>query len=72
MCSSGRGCLYYGITDITMARGEGYAFLNIGKFIERGVQAADILDIKFSDLQYDFTRMDTTYWKYLLLVDLGI
>jgi uncharacterized alpha-E superfamily protein len=62
-----QGLLYYGITDITMARGEGYAFLNIGKFIERGVQAADILDIKFSDLEYDFTRMDTTYWKYLLL-----
>src|SRR5580692_3620662 len=62
-----QGLLYYGITDITMARGEGYAFLNIGKFLERGVQSADILDIKFSDLQYDFTRTDTTYWKYLLL-----
>ena len=61
------GLLYYGITDITMARGEGYAFINIGKFLERGVQSADILDIKFSDLQYDMTRMDTTYWKYLLL-----
>jgi uncharacterized alpha-E superfamily protein len=48
-----------------MARGEGYAFINIGKFLERGVQSADILDIKFSDL--DITRMDTTYWKYLLL-----
>lgn len=62
-----QGLLYYGITDITMARGEGYAFINIGKFLERGVQSADILDIKFSDLQYDLTRMDTTYWKYLLL-----
>jgi uncharacterized alpha-E superfamily protein len=62
-----QGLLYYGITDITMARGEGYAFINIGKFLERGVQSADILDIKFSDLQYDFTRTDTTWWKYLLL-----
>ncbi len=62
-----QGLLYYGIMDITMARGEGYAFINIGKFLERGVQSADILDIKFSDLQYDFTRTDTTYWKYLLL-----
>ena len=61
------GLLYYGITDVTMARGEGYAFINIGKFLERGVQSADILDIKFSDLQYDAARMDTTYWKYLLL-----
>jgi uncharacterized alpha-E superfamily protein len=62
-----QGLLYYGITDITMARGEGYAFINIGKFLERGVQSADILDIKFSDLRYDLTRADTTYWKYLLL-----
>jgi uncharacterized alpha-E superfamily protein len=61
------GLLYYGTTDITMARGEGYAFINIGKFLERGVQSADILDIKFSDLRYDVSRMDTTYWKYLLL-----
>jgi uncharacterized alpha-E superfamily protein len=62
-----QGLLYYGTADITMARGEGYAFINIGKFLERGVQSADILDIKFSDLNYDFTKTDTTYWKYLLL-----
>jgi uncharacterized alpha-E superfamily protein len=62
-----QGLLYYGTSDITMARGEGYAFINIGKFIERGVQSADILDIKFSDMDYDFTKTDTTYWKYLLL-----
>ena len=61
------GMLYYGTTDITMARGEGYAFINIGKFLERGVQSADILDIKFSDLQYDLSNTDTTYWKYMLL-----
>ncbi|HET6256400.1 MAG TPA: alpha-E domain-containing protein [Puia sp.] len=62
-----QGVLYYGITDITMARGEGYAFLNIGKFIERGVQSADILDVRISDLNFDVTRTDPTYWKYLLL-----
>ena len=62
-----QGLLYYGTADITMARGEGYAFINIGKFLERGVQSADILDIKFSDMDYDFTKTDTTYWKYLLL-----
>lgn len=62
-----QGMLYYGIADVTMARGEGYAFLNIGKYLERGVQSADILDVKFSDLNYDFTKTDTIYWKYLLL-----
>ncbi|HLK26995.1 MAG TPA: alpha-E domain-containing protein [Puia sp.] len=62
-----QGLLYYGTTDITMSRGEGFAFLNIGKYLERGVQSADILDIKFSDRNFDFSKTDTTYWKYLLL-----
>jgi len=62
-----QGLLYYGITDVTMARGEGYSFINIGKFLERGVQSADILDVKFSDPRFDFAKTDTIYWKYLLL-----
>ena len=62
-----QGMLYYGTTDITMARGEGYGFINIGKYLERAVQSADILDIKFSDLNYDFAQTATMYWKYLLL-----
>lgn len=62
-----QGLLYYGTIEITMARGEGYAFINIGKFLERSVQSADILDVKFSDKNYDFDKTDATYWKYLLL-----
>lgn len=62
-----QGLLYYGTIDVTMARGEGYAFINIGKFLERCTQSADILDVKFSDVNYDITLADTTYWKYLLL-----
>lgn len=62
-----QGLLYFGTMDVTMARGEGYAFINIGKYLERGVQSADILDVKFSDRHYDFSKTDTTYWKYLLL-----
>src|SRR5579863_6138839 len=31
-----QGVHYYGIMDITMARGEGFAFINIGKYLERG------------------------------------
>ncbi|CAN5538099.1 alpha-E domain-containing protein [soil metagenome] len=62
------GVLYFGTTDITMARGEGNAFINIGKYIERAIQSADILDVKFSDSNYDMDEAkDTTYWKYLLL-----
>lgn len=62
-----QGVLYYGTVDITMARGEGYTFINTGKFIERATQSADILDVKFSDLDYDMDQADTTYWKYLLM-----
>jgi uncharacterized alpha-E superfamily protein len=62
-----QGMIYFGTLDVTMARGEGYAFINIGKYLERGVQSSDILDVKFSDMNYDFRKTDTTYWKYLLL-----
>jgi uncharacterized alpha-E superfamily protein len=60
--------LYAGVTDITMFRGEGLCFMNLGKYLERAIQSADILDIKFSDLSYDLDKSpDTTYWKYLLM-----
>jgi uncharacterized alpha-E superfamily protein len=63
-----QGLLYFGTTDVTMSRGEGNSFINIGKFLERAKQSADILDIKFSDLNYELDKpADTTYWKYLLM-----
>lgn len=62
------GILYFGTTDITMARGEGNAFINIGKYLERAIQSADILNVKFSDLSFELDKTtDTTYWKYLLM-----
>jgi uncharacterized alpha-E superfamily protein len=63
-----QGMLYYGVTDITMFRGEGLCFMNLGKYLERTIQSADILDLKFNDLSYDLDKTtDTTYWKYLLM-----
>lgn len=63
-----RQCLlYYGTADVTMARGEGNSFMNIGKYLERAIQSSDILDVKLSNLHYDLETADTTYWKYLLL-----
>ncbi len=59
---------FYGVAEVTMPRGEGWNFMNMGKFIERGVQTAAILDIKFSDIDYDINNpMDIPYWKNLLL-----
>ena len=63
-----KGLLYFGTTDVTMARGEGNSFINIGKYLERAIQSTDILDIKFSNLNYEMDKVaDTTYWKYLLM-----
>lgn len=63
-----QGILYYGTAEITMSRGEGMCFMNIGKYLERAVQSADILDVKFNELSYDLDKTtDTTYWKYFLL-----
>ncbi|OAQ38893.1 hypothetical protein A5893_12700 [Pedobacter psychrophilus] len=63
-----QGMHYYGVCEITMARGEGYYFMNIGKYLERAMQSVDILNVKFSELDYSLEeRSDPTYWKYLLL-----
>ncbi len=60
--------LYVGVSDITMFRGEGLCFMNVGKYMERAIQSADILDVKLSNLAYDLDKpTDTTYWKYLLM-----
>jgi uncharacterized alpha-E superfamily protein len=58
--------LYYGTADITMARGEGNSFMNIGKYIERAMQSADILHVRLSNLSHTLSH-DSNYWRYLLL-----
>ena len=63
-----QGMHYYGTCEITMARNKGYYFMNIGKYLERAIQSVDILNVKFSELNYSLEeRSDPTYWKYLLL-----
>lgn len=63
-----QGMLYYGTVEITMERGEGRAFMNIGHYLERGIQSVDLLDTKFGSLDDNPDLLtDTTYWKHLLL-----
>jgi uncharacterized alpha-E superfamily protein len=64
-----RQCVvYYGVADLTMFRGEGMSFMGLGKFLERAIQTATILEVKFSDISYDLDRTtETTYWKHLLM-----
>ena len=61
------GMLYYGTVDSTMARGEGFNYLNIGKFLERGILSADMLNIKLSELiKQSNHASDALEWRYLL------
>ena len=46
------GLLFTGTVDNTMARGEGFTYMNIGKFIERTIHSADITRIKLNELPY--------------------
>jgi uncharacterized alpha-E superfamily protein len=63
-----QGLLYYGTADITMSRGEGYSFMNIGKFLERAILSVDLLNVRFINNQYEIDPVaDAPYWKYLLL-----
>lgn len=61
------GMLYYGTVDSTMARGEGFNYLNIGKFLERAILSADMLNIKLTELTNTVQhRSDALSWRYLL------
>src|SRR5476651_600553 len=60
--------LYYGTEEITMERGEGRSFMNIGKYLERAIQSVDILETKFGSVNDNPDLLtDTSYWKHLLL-----
>lgn len=59
---------FYGVAEVTMPRGEGWNFMNIGKFIERSILTSSILDAKFNDIKYDLENpYDISFWKNLLL-----
>ncbi len=59
--------LFYGVTDSTMPRGQGWDFMNLGKFVERAILAIDILKAHFNKINYDIDQpQDLLYWKHLL------
>lgn len=60
--------LFFGVSEITMPRGQGWNYMNLGKFLERSVQTVDILDVRFSNIDYDLNNpADIPYWRNLLL-----
>lgn len=44
------GLLFNGTVDNTMTRGEGFTYINIGKYLERAIHTADITRIKMLEL----------------------
>jgi uncharacterized alpha-E superfamily protein len=60
--------MYYGVIDSTMPRGQGWQFLNLGKFIERCMLTIDttLAHSKKLDHRLDQPR-DILFWRNLLL-----
>ncbi len=56
--------VFYGTVDVTMSRGEGYTFLNLGKYTERCLQSLEILEFKRKQMAK--ADNEAMYWKYLL------
>ena len=60
--------LYYGVTDSTMPRGQGWNFMNLAKFIERCLLTIEISNGHFNKLNYHLDNaQDILHWRNLLL-----
>lgn len=60
------GQFLYGTVDITMARGEAYNFLNIGRFIERLIIVSTVLNSKLVELSFNLQEANESDLRYLL------
>lgn len=60
--------LYTGVVDSTMARGMGWHFMNLGKYIERCLQTIEITEKQYQMMNYQLKNSrDIMQWRYLLL-----
>ncbi len=61
------GLLFTGTVDNTMVRGEGFTFINIGKFLERAIHTSDMTRIKMNEFYNDKTdAFHSMKLRYLL------
>jgi uncharacterized alpha-E superfamily protein len=59
--------LYYGTVDTTMARGEGFNYLHIGRFLERAILSIDMLNARLTELGYNLKQpVEAPALRYLL------
>jgi uncharacterized alpha-E superfamily protein len=62
-----QGLLYHGTVDNTMARGEGFNYLSIGKYLERAILSADMLHIRITEFDSQKQQsIEAPAWRYLL------
>ena len=50
---SSSSLLFMGVIDITMPRGLGWSFMNLGRYIERCSQTAELVDRQYHEINYD-------------------
>lgn len=59
---------FCGITDSTMPRGQGWNYMNLGKFTERCLSTVEFTNVFFKMVDYDIKHdQDILYWRSLLL-----
>jgi uncharacterized alpha-E superfamily protein len=60
--------LFCGVTETTMPRGQGWNFMNLGKFIERTIVTIEITNAHFKKIDYQLNNpQDILHWRNLLL-----
>lgn len=60
--------IYNGVTETTMARGMGWNFMNLGKYIERCLLTIELTNRYFSQIDYKLEdEKDILQWRPLLL-----
>ena len=60
--------LYTGVTDITMPRGIGWSFMNLGRYVERSFETLVLAKEKFEQIEYNLDEPhDIIQWRQLLL-----
>ena len=63
-----QGCVMYtGVSEITMSRGTGWDFINLGKYIERCLQTIIITERQLLAMDFNDDANDILKWRYLLL-----
>lgn len=60
--------LFTGVVDTTMPRGMGWAFMNIGRYIERCLITLEVANKNLQQIDYNLAEQkDILYWRNLLL-----